>query len=209
MENVYATVRGGFRAAKGWKKSDQDKFLSMDEFRALLQAAARDHTVYGIRAYDLFALTGNFGLRCGEALDVDRDDFRPLAMGYFRVRTLKQKGTKEDRMYVDPAHRELALEILARRRGSNHLFPFSPRSARYFFAYYAKLAGLSPNVSFHALRHTAARMMLSALKGTDLAAEALNIVGAFLRHKPTTTGIYTTPTPEAMIRAMALKGAVR
>jgi len=89
------------------------------------------------------------------------------------------------------------------------LFPFCSRTARYLFAFYAKEAGISRNVSFHALRHTAARMLLEAVTKTDLAVKGMNIVKAFLRHSPTPTEIYTRPTPQDMMRAMDLKGVVR
>jgi hypothetical protein len=52
-------------------------------------------------------------------------------------------------------------------------------------------------------------MMLTSLRKTDLANEAMNIVTAFLRHKPSSTQIYTEPSAEEMIQAMNLKGIVR
>lgn len=210
MADVFQVTRGGYRAAKGWKKSDQDKILSPQEFAALLAAAKSDTRKYGLAAYDLFSFAGNFGMRQTEILSLERDDFKSLAMGYFRVGTLKKRGKKEDRLYTGTAGQQLVTEILERRHRmtkSSTLFPFGPRTARYLFAFYAEKAGLSPNVSFHALRHTAATMMLRAI-GKKMEYPD-RIIAAFLRHKPTTTQIYLQPTAEEMIQAMNLKGIVR
>ena len=213
MADVFETKRGGYRAAKGESKSSQDKVLQKQELQALLDAPKSDRRRYGYDAYDLFAIAGNFGLRCSEALDLEFDDFKSLAMGYFRVRTLKQKKNQADRVYSGDKGRVLLEDVIASRKRivgrGDKLFPFGARSARYLFAFYAEQAGISPNVSFHALRHTAARMMLTSLRKTDLANEAMNIVTAFLRHKPSSTQIYTEPSAEEMIQAMNLKGIVR
>ena len=206
MDNVYKVLRGGFSCRKGQKKSPQDKTLSRQEFAALLETTSSDTTRHGIDAYDLFAVTGNFCLRCSEAIDLTQDDFKPLVMGYFRVRTLKKGGHQEDRVYVDQAHRDLLRSMLLRRK-SDRIFPFTSRTARYLFAYYAERAGISPNVSFHSLRHTAAKMMLTAISGKIEYPE--RVVNAFLRHKPMATEIYLTPSAEDMTRAIGLKGAVR
>lgn len=213
MADVFNVKRGGYRAAKGESKSSQDKVLQRQELQALLDAPKTDRRRYGYDAYDLFAISGNFGLRCSEALDLEFADFKSLTMGYFRVRTLKQKKNQADRVYVGEKGADLLNDILASRRRisakSDKLFCFGARTARYLWAFYCEKAGISPNVSFHSLRHTAARMMLTALRKTDLANEAMNIVTAFLRHKPSSTQIYTEPSAEEMIQAMNLKGVVR
>lgn len=212
MVDVFQTSRGGYRAAKGWRKSSQDKFLSRDEVASLLRAAASDRRKYGINAYDLIALAVNFGLRCSEALDLKQEDFKTLPMGYFRVRTLKRRAFVEDRLYTGREGAKFVAEIVERRRQMTKdsvLFPFGARTARYLFAFYADKAGISPNVSFHALRHTAARMLLDSLEGTKYAAKAMNIVQTFLRHRPTSTQIYTEPTADVMMAVMDLKGIIR
>lgn len=214
MADVFQITKGGYRAAKGWSKSAQDKVLSRAEFQALLDSTKSDRRRYGYDAYDLCAITGNFGLRCGEALDLHFKDFSSINLGYFRVRTLKRRRHLEDRVYVGDHGISLVTEILTSRRriagkGSEILFPFGGRTARYLFAYYARKAGLSPNVSFHSLRHTAAKMLLLSLRKTDLASEAMNIVTCALRHKPATTQIYTEPFAEEMMQAMNYKGVVR
>lgn len=210
MVDVFRVVRGGYRAVKGWRKSDQDKVLSPQEFAALLRAAASDRRKYGMAAYDLFSLSGNFGLRQSEVLALEQDDFRTISMGYFIVKTLKKRGYKEDRVYTGSDGQRLAQEIAHRRRllsRSEALFPFGSRTTRYLFAYYAERAGISPNVSFHALRHTAAVMLLKAI-GKRMEYPD-RIVSAFLRHKPTVTQVYLTPSAEEMIQAMNLKGVIR
>lgn len=211
MVDVFKVVRGGFRCVEGFRKSKDDKFLSPAEFKALLDAARADTRRYGSDAYCLFSMSGNFGLRCSEALDLRFDDFRTLQHGYFRVRTRKKRRVLEDRVYTGTAGGQLVREIVEcrRRLSDEFLFPFSQRTARYLFAYYADRAGISPNVSFHSLRHTAARMMLIATGGGDPLKGSMRIVRAFLRHEPSATDFYTDPTPEEMIRAMDLKGVVR
>lgn len=214
MADVFDVKRGGYRAAKGESKSSQDKVLQRQELQALLDAPKADTRRYGYDAYDLFAIAGNFGLRCSEALDLEFDDFSSLRSGYFRVRTLKKKKHLSDRVYTGDAGAKLLVDVLASRRRivgpkGTVLFPFGARSARYLFAYYAEKAGISPNVSFHALRHTAARMLLTSMRKTELANEAMNIVTCFLRHKPSSTQIYTEPSAEEMIEAMNLRGVVR
>jgi integrase len=211
-ENIYTMIRGGFRCAKGQRKGMEDKFMLAEEFKALLSVAREDDRRYGMEAWGLFALAGNFGLRCSETLDLGFEDFKPLAMGYFRVRTLKQKANQEDRVYTGKDGGKLLSEIVAERRkssGSDLLFPFTSRTARYLFGFYAKEAGLSKNTSFHSLRHTAARMMLEATGGGDPQKGQMRIVKKFLRHKPTATEIYTEPTAAEMMRAMDLKGMIR
>lgn len=211
MADVFQVTRGGYRAAKGWKKSAQDKILSPKEFAAILHAARSDSRKYGQAGYDLFSICGNFGLRQSEALGLERDHFKPLTMGYFRVDTLKKRGKQEDRVYTGRDGQTLLSEIVDRRwhqTKSSILFPFGSRTARYLFAFYAEKAGISPNVSFHALRHTAASMMLRAI-GKGKMDYPERIVQVFLRHKPTTTQIYLEPTAEEMIQAMNLKGVVR
>lgn len=207
--DVYTVIRGGYRAVKGRRKSPQDKFLSRAELETLFRKARADGRVAGADAYALFALAGNFGLRSIEALSLELDHFKTLSMGYFRVWTAKKKGAQDDRVYVGRKGVDAVRQILDGRRARSRdvLFPFTTRTARYLFAFYAERAGISPNVSFHALRHTAARMMLQAIKGQFEYPE--RIVQAFLRHKPTTTGIYLEPSPEDMMKAADLKGIVR
>lgn len=209
MADLYTKIRGGFRAAKGQRKSDQDKMMSRPEFAALLGAAGADRSRHGGDAYDLFALSGNFCLRCSECLELNFEHFRSLPMGYFRVHTLKKKSEGQDRVYTGVGGLGLVEQILERRRKRSDevLFPFSSRTARYLFGFYSDLAGLSANVSFHSLRHTAAKMMLEAIgRRMDYPDR---IVNAFLRHKPTTTEIYLTPSAEDMTHAMDLKGIIR
>jgi integrase len=214
MADVFNVKRGGYRAAKGESKSSQDKVLQRQELQALLDAPKDDRRRYGYDAYDLFAISGNFGLRCSEALDLEFADFTQLKSGYFRVSTLKRRKNLQDRVYTGDKGQVLLTDVLESRRriagkGGEKLFTFGSRTARYLWAFYCEKAGISPNVSFHALRHTAARMLLMSMRKTDLANEAMNIVTAFLRHKPSSTQIYTEPSAEDLIQAMNLKGIVR
>jgi integrase len=81
MADIFTVLRGGYRAAKGMKKGDQDKFLSRLELQALLRAAGSDPRKYGWDARDLFFISGNFGLRCSEAIDLELGDFKTLHLG--------------------------------------------------------------------------------------------------------------------------------
>lgn len=208
MADVFMVSRGGYQAKKGQRKSAQDKLLSETELGSLLAAALKDRRRYGWDGYDLFVVSGNFGLRCSECLGLTFDDFKSLDHGYFRVSTLKKRAEGHDRVYTGSAGRAVMEKILEKRRkvSANHLFPFTDRTARYLFGYYAEKAGISPNVSFHSLRHTAAKMLLEAIGGKIDYPE--RIVNAFLRHKPTTTEIYLTPSAQEMTQAMDLKGCI-
>jgi integrase len=205
MKSLYYMKRGGFRADKGWKKSQADKVLSRDEFKALLSVVGQEaNLVYKTNAYSLFTLAGNFGLRCSEAISLEKSHFRTLPMGYLTVNTLKQKAYKEDRIYVGSEGKKLCEKILAdqsRMSSGPKLFPFTSRTARYYFAFYASKAGISPNVSFHSFRHCAAHMTWDAVKD-------IRIVNAFLRHKPTTTEVYLYPSAKEMIDAIEKRGIV-
>lgn len=204
---MFKVLRGGFRCEKGQKKSNEDKSLRRHELEALLKAA-RDGSVHGSAAYDLFALTGNLGLRSGEAITCAFSDFSYLQSDYLIVHTLKKRGKMDDRIYVGREEKALLLEIRDRRRRmvrGELLFPFGTRTTRHYFAYYAQKAGIHPNVSFHSLRHTAARMILQA------ANKDLRFVRTRLRHdiKGESTLLYTIPTPEEQIAVADIKGAVR
>jgi integrase len=206
-ENIYEMIRGGFRCARGQKKGKQDKTLSRSEFASILKAARSDKRVHGQNAYDLFFICGNFCLRQTEALELSFANFKSIHMGYFRTRTLKSDSdSQEDRVYVGKNGIELVEELVDRRRkfSSEFLFPFSSRTARYLFGFYADVAGISPNVSFHSLRHGAAKAIYDANGNNNRVAEE------FLRHKPkSTTDLYLTPSAEEMMRAVDRMGIVR
>lgn len=206
MADIYSMVRGGYRAAKGQVKSDQDKAISDIEFRELLKTTKLDRSKHGADAYDLFFLCGNFCLRQSEALELEASNFKSIAMGYFRVRTLKVEanGSKHDRAYVGRSGIKPVQRLLDRRhRYEGLLFPFTSRTARYLFAYYADRAGISPNVSFHSLRHRAAKAIFKANGNNH------RIADEFLRHKPkTTTDLYLIPTAQEMMDAVDAMGIV-
>ncbi len=205
--DIFGARRGGFANRKGNKKSPQDKAMAVSELKYLLQTAGEDESAHGRNAYAMLVIAGNFGLRCSEVIDLEQKDFDSIDHGYFRVRTLKKKAKEEDRAYMGTKCIKFMKRLLEERKEFNKtkLFPFGDRAARYLFAYYAQTAGISANVSFHALRHTAARMLLAAQKDGPLAHVAMNIVEHFLRHAPTATRIYTQPSHEEMIQALNRK----
>lgn len=205
---IFGERRGGFNTSKGNKKSQQDKAMTREELHDLLGYAKSDLSSHGKNAYALFFIAGNYGLRCSEVLDLKFTDFDSLRQGYFRVRTVKRRGRQEDRVYIGKKGLAPLLDLLKERERSGNkkkLFNFGDRTARYLFAYYAQTAGISANVSFHALRHSAARMLLDSLKNSDLAHKGMGIVNCFLRHEPDTDEIYTYPSHDEMMYAMDRK----
>lgn len=205
--DIFGARRGGFSNSKGNKKSPHDKAMAVTELKDLLRCAGEDLSVHGRNAYALITIAGNFGLRCSEAIDLEQKDFETMRHGYFRVRTLKKKAREVDRAYMGTKCLKYMERLLNERKElhKTKLFPFGDRAARYLFAYYAQTAGISANVSFHALRHTSARMLLSAQKDGPFAHVAMDIVEHFLRHAPTSTRIYTQPSHEDMIEALNRK----
>ena len=216
-DRIYNTRKGGFRKARGWKQSEMDKFMEPDELRRLLQTCSdgvgqgRMHAQF---AWSTIAIAGNLGLRCGETIGLRHDDFKHLRDNYLIVRTLKRRAHIEDRLYVGEGEKELLYEILEYHPGKlmDKLFRLGERSIRFIFAYYAKLAGLSHNLSFHALRHTAARMIMTAAKAVG-DENPIRHVTARLRHAPGANQvmamIYTTPSPAERIAVANHKGVIR
>jgi len=75
-------------------KLARDKYLDVDEFRALLRAAGQRRHKNAIRDRALFALAGECGLRSCEALALavsDCDGLRETANPYIRVHIAKRK----------------------------------------------------------------------------------------------------------------------
>lgn len=183
---------------KGYTKSRDDKIMTPREIAALLYAAKE------IRKdpidYYLFFTQYLLGLRVGEALrleysHVSRIDKRGWPVTVM-VPTLKRKRLPNGRIPQEKVPVLSHPNILARafdrtwRRGaarrSRFLFPgaspdrflgVTPAGKR--FKKLLELARIRPEISPHALRHSAA----SRLRAVT---EDATIVGNFLRHKPGT-----------------------
>lgn len=138
-------------------KSEREKFLTDLEFKKLLVVADRDE-----RAFMLFWVGGVLGLRVSEAISLERASFKRLGSGLVDVATLKQKGHPVRPVAVDKTSRLLLSEYVAKLpKGQRWLFesrkargePIDRKTVHRTFKFFAKLAGLNPAYSFHALRH--------------------------------------------------------
>lgn len=209
MNDIWSYRKGGLEP--GEKKGDDYKYLTAAQLARLLAVTGNDSSAHALTAYDLFAISGNFGLRCLECKTLEFDDFKYLEDdNYFIVRTAKKRAPVRDMLYVGKAEKKLLAGIVQRRRELERgkiLFTLPDRAVRKYFAWFAAKANIHPNVSFHSLRHTAARLFLSA------ADNDMRFPIARLRHKvggkgQSSTFIYTKPSPEEMIAVANKKGAI-
>lgn len=167
-------------------KLPRDKYLIPDEFRRLLYAARVRPHKHQKRDLALLSVCGHLGLRRSELIAVRMGDLLfPLDLGprppgdpaLVRVRTLKRKDARGQGVY-----REVGLHDSARlplihyvrtlepgeREPWSRVFPLTAWEAGYLFKRYAKLAGLNPRYSIHALRHTRGLMLYAARKDAKL-----------------------------------------
>lgn len=177
-------------------KSERDRLLTKREFRALLAVAKRQSA----RDYALVCLAGNLGLRIGEVVQLRLGDLHLVSRPKFvRVSTLKRRRTGptySDLTLSDRLHRGIAgylrwLQAAARayhvtperaylfHRPRNLEEPITARAASKRFKRLVRLAGLSPQCSFHALRHYRAMMLLRS--GGDIAYVANRLRHASVR----------------------------
>ncbi len=125
-----------------------------------------------VRDQAMVALMLDVGLRVGEVVNLDLDDFEPAVTGeMLSSLRVRGKGNKERRVWLvqetaqliekwlaeRPQVADQALFITRRRQG------FSRRGIQDRVKHYAAVANLSPDqVSCHRLRHTFARRMAEA-----------------------------------------------
>ena len=156
------------------RKNRRDKFISADQFKALLDAAQqrspRDHA--------FIYIAGNVGLRVGEVLALHVTDCEALDNNYLRIPTEK-KGVKKDikrnrnraktierarnNAIEIPIHPDVANYILKYIHnqnittwlfpGRNQTKPMTVMNAQYIFDQCRKAANLPLRLSPHALRH--------------------------------------------------------
>ena len=154
----------------------------------------------------LFGLMYRFGLRAAEVTLLLVEDL-DLARGRIRIRRTKGGDWKEYPLPRDlvPAlrrhlrQREDKGPFLFIGRQSNNQRGMIPLRVRQLFKHYAKLAGLSPAVSSHSLRHSIAVHSLEEGFGLEYVADLLGHTSI------RSTAIYakvTTPAREAMMRRL-------
>lgn len=178
-------------------KRKQVSFLQQDELKRLF-AQIKPDTLIGLRDQAIIALLYSSGLRVSELTTLDRSHIN-LERREFMVRG---KGQKDRLVFIDDGSAELINQYLQRR--SDSLQPLfirygghesvdqtgdfgrlTPRSIQRIVSNYARLAGITKQVSPHTLRHSFATDLL--MNGADIRS-----VQTLLGHSNiATTQIYT------------------
>ncbi|OFW58227.1 MAG: hypothetical protein A2133_09795 [Actinobacteria bacterium RBG_16_64_13] len=179
------------------------RYLTQEElarFRKAIVAAGVPRDVA------LFGLMYRFGLRAAEVTFLLLEDLE-LARGRIRIRRAKGGDCEEYPLPRDlvPAMRRYLKRgaergpFLFNGRQSNNQRGMIPLRVRQLFKHYAKLAGLSPALSSHSLRHSIAVHSLEGGFGLEYVADLLGHTSI------RSTAIYvkvTTPAREEMMRRL-------
>jgi integrase len=180
---------------------DEQKYVTLPQFRAVLNAAAADKGNFA-RERDHCAIFCGFymALRVGEAATLNVKSFRHLGRGIVYVSRLKKRGDNpEVRLpYMEPQAVEYLKGYLQElrpgqewlfephRRPGDHISPWTLNQA---FATYASAAGLDAEYSWHALRHGRGMQLWSKFRD-------LKVVADFLGHSNVmTASIYVHLDP--------------
>lgn len=183
-------------------KRQQVAFLTTDEVMRLIDAVDVNTTI-GLRDRAIIELLFSSGLRVSELTNLNRDHIN-LDRGEFTVRG---KGQKDRPVFVSPeatewlgryleARTDRAVPLFVRYSGyktgdeKGESFRLTPRSVQRLVQHYAKLAGITKQVSPHTLRHSFATDLL--VNGADLRS-----VQSMLGHSNiSTTQVYTHITDQ-------------
>lgn len=178
----------------------QVSFLNDDELKRLFESTDQN-SPSGLRDRAIIALLYSSGLRVSELVSLNRDSIN-LKRGEF---TIRGKGQKDRVVFIDSYASQLLQDyVSARTDNDNALFirfggnkivdqsgdysRLTPRSVQRIVSSYAKLAGITKQVSPHTLRHSFATDLL--MNGADLRS-----VQSLLGHSNiSTTQIYTHVT---------------
>lgn len=178
----------------------QVSFLSQDETERIMEAVD-DQSPQDLRDKAILELLYSSGLRVSELCNLNRDHIN-LKRGEFMVRG---KGQKDRPVFISPEASECLAAYLGTRHDSakplfirysgakegdkdGESFRLTPRSVQRIVAHYAKLAGITKQVSPHTLRHSFATDLL--MNGADIRS-----VQSMLGHSNiATTQVYTHVT---------------
>lgn len=181
-------------------RKKQVTFLTDDEMNRLIDVIDTNTTI-GLRDRAIIELLYSSGLRVSELVNLNRDHVN-LKRGEFMVRG---KGQKDRPVFVSPEATEWLVHYLQTRQDSavplfirysgsetgdakgEHL-RLTARSIQRLVGHYAKLAGITKQVSPHTMRHSFATDLL--MNGADLRS-----VQSLLGHSNiATTQVYTHVT---------------
>ena len=179
-------------------KRKQVTFLSHDETELLI-ASVKTNSSQELRDKAILELLYSSGLRVSELCNLNRDHIN-LKRGEFMVRG---KGQKDRPVFISPEASEWLAQYLVTRTdsakplfirysgaktGDEESFRLTPRSVQRMVSHYAKLAGITKQVSPHTLRHSFATDLL--MNGADIRS-----VQSMLGHSNiSTTQVYTHVT---------------
>lgn len=181
-------------------KRKQVSFLNEDELKNLF-AVIKTDTLAGLRDQAIIALLYSSGLRVSELTKLDKTHIN-LNRKEFMVRG---KGQKDRVVFIDEAAANLIATYLAARNDSlpalftrqgghetvdqsGNFGRLTPRSIQRIVSLYARLAGITKQVTPHTLRHSFATDLL--MNGADIRS-----VQSLLGHSNiATTQIYTHVT---------------
>jgi integrase len=182
------------------KPSKREKYIEPGEFRKLLEHASNE------KWYMLLYITGNLGLRVGEAVRLRREDFH-FKDGFVNVPTLKQGGHKGEkakgkiqRGQLPDVYDAITAPESFLNRVSIYFENYKIKTwifiekdklhipewkAQRIFKAVAKNAGLNPRYSIHALRHCRGIAVYKAYKD-------IRAVQALLRHRNINSSVVYT-----------------
>lgn len=183
-------------------KRKQVSFLSQEETERIMEVI-EGQTPQGLRDKAILELLYSSGLRVSELCNLNRDHIN-LKRGEFMVRG---KGQKDRPVFISPEATECLVAYLETRTDEakplfirysgfktgdkdGESFRLTPRSVQRMVSQYAKLAGITKQVSPHTLRHSFATDLL--MNGADIRS-----VQSMLGHSSiSTTQVYTHVTDQ-------------
>jgi site-specific recombinase XerD len=183
-------------------KRKQVSFLSQEETELIMEAVGAQ-TPQDLRDKAILELLYSSGLRVSELCNLNRDHIN-LKRGEFMVRG---KGQKDRPVFISPEATECLAAYLETRTDpakplfirysgfktgdkDGESFRLTPRSVQRLVSHYAKLAGITKQVSPHTLRHSFATDLL--MNGADIRS-----VQSMLGHSNiATTQVYTHVTDQ-------------
>ncbi len=183
-------------------KRKQVSFLTQEETERIM-GIVDGNTPQDLRDKAILELLYSSGLRVSELCNLNRDHIN-LQRGEFMVRG---KGQKDRPVFISPeatqclaayletrldAARPLFIRYSGAKTGdeAGESFRLTPRSVQRLVAHYAKLAGITKQVSPHTLRHSFATDLL--MNGADIRS-----VQSMLGHSNiATTQVYTHVTDQ-------------